>query len=184
MGKEGKREGVDWLSVVSIGHLKLDMPLIFIRRVWCYPPKGLKPLLKCIKTCFQICSGLSKPAWLVYAGPRQKTFWKSWLVHSDSKRGDPYMFFDQLYERNAMVQSFFHLRKVKNRPCQSRLGQPPKNCFSSGQGSKWDDPNMLSDRLDDRNMMTDDRVHYTLWTILGVMKCKRVSLCGPSLMIQ
>jgi hypothetical protein len=46
------------------------------------------------------------------ARPGQKTFQKLQLIHPDSKRGDPYRFFDQLDDRNAMVQYILALDEV------------------------------------------------------------------------
>jgi hypothetical protein len=42
----------------------------------------------------------------------QNGFRKSQLIRSDSERGEPYMFFNQLDERNAMVQSNLALEEL------------------------------------------------------------------------
>jgi hypothetical protein len=46
------------------------------------------------------------------ARPGQKTFQKLQLIHPDSKRGDPYRFFDQLDDRNTMVKYILAFDKV------------------------------------------------------------------------
>jgi hypothetical protein len=50
-------------------------------------------------------STAAKPAWPVLLCIKAEQLSKSQLIHPESKRGKPYMFSDQLNERNTMVQS-------------------------------------------------------------------------------
>jgi hypothetical protein len=76
------------------------------------------------------------------------------------------MFFDQLDERDAMVQSILTFVKVDktdladlgSRLSRFHLNEPLENCFLR-PGSKCDDPIVLSGHLDNRNMMEKSIIH-------------------------
>jgi hypothetical protein len=78
------------------------------------------------------------------------------------------LFFDQLDERNAIVQSVLAFDKVgkiglladlRSRLSRFWLDQSPKNLFLL-LDSKCDDSSMLLGRLDDRNMMVESVILF------------------------
>ena len=86
------------------------------------------------------------------------------------------MFFDQLDERNTMVQSnhaFEELAQIglaglgTGLFCSRRVSSPEMSFLRPD--SKCDDPNMFSDHLDDRNMMAESIICFGYFRLSTVV---------------